>query len=142
MKWSLLIAVVLLLSVPMVSAQDVEVEVFVEGLLSPRNMSFGADGLLYVAEAGVGGEQRSLNDDPYGASSRISRVDADGTRMTVVRGLTSYRNANSLGAHAVLATSDSIWFAIGETSDTSMRGATRWSISIRRLGACARSSIC
>ncbi len=77
---------------------------FASGLTNPRHLGFGPDGLLYVAEAGVGGNRPAtetpgcpLVDNlfsqagPYkpGFTGRVSRVLADGTRETVARGLPS-----------------------------------------------------
>jgi hypothetical protein len=69
------------------------VKVIATGFNDPRGLKFGPDGLLYVAEAGVGGTNVSScipqvvpPVGPYlGADtgSRISRVDQYGIRTTV-----------------------------------------------------------
>ncbi|TAK72944.1 MAG: ScyD/ScyE family protein, partial [Dehalococcoidia bacterium] len=65
------------------------------GLLSPRGMKMGPDGMIYVAEAGSGGDIDSPTGGPEGPSKsgftgRISKVDpATGTRTTVVDNLPS-----------------------------------------------------
>ena len=81
--------------------------VFASGLLYPRGLAFGPDGALYVAEAGtvpghttltVGQcEQVPAPLGPFrgGATGRISRVDAAGTRSTVASGLPSGVNGMS-----------------------------------------------
>lgn len=70
------------------------------GLLSPRGMKMGPDGMIYVAEAGsggntvvtVGGEQSHS-----GLTGRISKIDpTTGARTTVIDGLPS--NAGSDGS--------------------------------------------
>jgi hypothetical protein len=78
-----------------------DVEPFSSGLTNPRHVRFGPDGLLYVAEAGIGGDQPATTcppvdnqftqDGPYlaGHSGRISRIRPDGTRETVANGLPS-----------------------------------------------------
>jgi hypothetical protein len=44
-------------------------------------------------------------------------VTPDGEASVVVQGLISYRAGNSLGAHDVLVTDESIWLLVGETGD-------------------------
>ena len=68
--------------------------VVVDGLADPRQMSFGADGALYVAEAGSGGRTACAKDPStggqicLGASGAIARVT--GSALTrVVAGLPS-----------------------------------------------------
>jgi sugar lactone lactonase YvrE len=63
------------------------------GLLSPRGLKVGPDGMLYVAEAGTGGDT-VINvdgaDHNVGDSGRISRIDPEtGERTTVADGLHS-----------------------------------------------------
>lgn len=63
------------------------------GLLSPRGMKLGPDGMIYVAEAGTGGTTAVGSGDnasTSGSTGRISKVDpATGTRTTVADGLPS-----------------------------------------------------
>jgi sugar lactone lactonase YvrE len=62
------------------------------GLLSPRGMKIGPDGMIYVAEAGTGGtiEGESPDAGVTGLTGRISKVDpATGVRTTVADGLPS-----------------------------------------------------
>jgi hypothetical protein len=76
---------------------------FASGLANPRGLTFGPDGDLYVAEGGDP-DGNSLRTDtptllcdqagnvgPYrgGLTSRISKIDQDGNRTTVVDGLPS-----------------------------------------------------
>jgi hypothetical protein len=78
------------------------VSIYATGLTSPRGLAFGPDGLLYVAEAGVGGEDDPADIhpgcpdifnvfSPYkgGYSGRVLRVKADGNTEIVADGLPS-----------------------------------------------------
>jgi hypothetical protein len=75
--------------------EAVFVTVFAGGLDNPRGMKFGPDGALYVAEAGTGGETPNAPGcaGPFsylaGFHSRISRIDAAGSRTTVIDKLPS-----------------------------------------------------
>src|SRR5580698_9827793 len=73
--------------------------IYATGLLSPRGLTFGPDGLLYVSEAGAGGTQSTGKAcaqvvapiGPYtgGTTARISAFSSNGTQTTVVTGLAS-----------------------------------------------------
>jgi hypothetical protein len=78
------------------------VTTYATGLTNPRGLTFGPDGHLYVAEAGVGGGQTPADIDPdcpvdvnvfspffAGYSGRVLRVLADGTTEIVADGLPS-----------------------------------------------------
>ena len=93
-----------------VSAQSSpnNVVVFATGLNNPRGLKFGPDGNLYVAEGGTGGtdstegccEQVIPPVGPYRGSvngSRISKIDADGVRTTVVDNLPSSQTSATVG---------------------------------------------
>ena len=83
-----------------VQAQTVSTSVVASGLNNPRGLNFSADGSLYVAEAGKGGDGPCVDDpaeqDPeilrcYGESGAITRIDLKkGTPpVRVVTGLPS-----------------------------------------------------
>ena len=74
-----------------VAAQEPQLEVLAEGLVAPRGVTVAADGSVYVAEAGTGGE--SCMEGPrgplcFGPSGAVTRV-ADGASERVVEGLPS-----------------------------------------------------
>lgn len=83
-------------------------EVFARGLDNPRGLHFGPDGALYVAEGGRGGTKLTTRQDceqvpepsgPYrgGMTGRISKIDANGKRTTVIDGLPSTQTAPQSG---------------------------------------------
>jgi hypothetical protein len=84
------------------------VTVFAEGLDNPRGLEFGPDGQLYVAEGGQGGTTSTEGEceqvvppvGPYtgGVNARISTLDADGQRTSVVEDLPSTQTAATLGS--------------------------------------------
>jgi hypothetical protein len=106
------IVAVFIVAVP-ASAQG-DPQVVADGLRNPRNFSFDADGNLYVAEAGVAGDQLTEDGETYGATARISMITPDGEVETVVDGLISFRESDSLGAHAVKVTDESVWVLLGQ----------------------------
>jgi hypothetical protein len=85
------------------------VTTYATGLTNPRGLTFGPDGHLYVAEAGVGGGQVPADIrpgcpeivnvfSPYtaGYSGRVLRVRRDGTTEVVVDGLPSTTDATGV----------------------------------------------
>lgn len=80
---------------PAETPQLSQIEVLASGLDSPRKLSFGPDGALYVAEAGRGGTGASIPSPSvpgavlsYGATGAITRIQ-NGVAERVVTGLPS-----------------------------------------------------
>ncbi len=96
------------------------VSVFATGLQGPRGLRFGADGSLYVAEAGMGGTTSTIGMcdqvpevGPYtgGKTARISKIDASGKVTTVAQGLPSARDG--MGAQSSVSGVSDIEFLGG-----------------------------
>lgn len=103
----------------LVSAAAAHDEPVATGLTLPRQLSYGADGTLYIAEAGLAGSDDAegpLGPVKVGNSAQVSAVDAEGSQSVLISGLISTDTGfgNIAGATAVLATEDSIWVTLGE----------------------------
>jgi hypothetical protein len=91
------------------SAAPVKVEEVARGLDSPRHLAFGADGDLFVAEAGRGGADFCFigGEGPacMGATGAVTKVDKRGRQSRIATGLASYANTpnndNAIGPHGI-----------------------------------------
>ena len=118
----------LALAAPALPAQSARVlaqgpEVIADGLDNPRGLFYAADGTLYIAEAGSGGDVRASGpfNSPVqiGLTGRISAVSPDGSRSVIVPGLTSMNNGGWIyGAMAVAEVDGTLWLALGEGPHT------------------------
>ena len=94
---ALLLAVALALLAAKTSAQSAPSPTvgkrLVTGLINPRGMTIGPDGMIYVAEAGLAGDKKITNssgDSVSGRTGRISKIDpVTGVRTTVADHLPS-----------------------------------------------------
>ncbi|HRF97629.1 MAG TPA: ScyD/ScyE family protein, partial [Aggregatilineales bacterium] len=115
---------------PSMAQDDVSYTVLVEGLNNPRGINFSPDGVLYVAEAGVGGDI-DFPEGPFGPAmlgftGRVSAV-VDGVSSTVIDYLPSVNPggepAEILGTMDVVATDDQLWVVMGhELKGVSLAG--------------------
>jgi hypothetical protein len=101
--------------------------VVASGLEGPRGLTFGPDGNLYVAEAGLGGENSTAGQcdqvpgpvGPYrgGPTARISMIQPDGTRTTVAdqlpSGVNSTPTADVLGVEDVVFLHGELYALLG-----------------------------
>lgn len=77
-------------------------EVLVTGLIQPRGMTIGPDGMIYIAEAGSGGATILEDGTSVGLTGRISMVDPEtGARTTVAEDLPSNAFPQDQGGDAV-----------------------------------------
>ncbi len=84
-----------------------------KGLNSPRGLSFGADGTLYIATAGKGGDipiKTPEGDSTLGYTAEILAVSPDGKQSTVIGGLLS---GGDVGVQGVYATENGLLAVTG-----------------------------
>lgn len=81
------------LFVPMAAHAQNGFKVVASGLSNPHGLTFGSDGSLYIAEAGIGGDGASLKSGDgsivsYGATGAVTRL-LGGTQTRILTGLPS-----------------------------------------------------
>jgi hypothetical protein len=92
------------------------VEVIATGLNSPRHLEFGADGDLFVAEAGKGGSGPCFigGEGPacMGNSGSVTKIDKRGRQSRIATGLASYANTPNndaaIGPHGIEVVGDDL----------------------------------
>ena len=104
----------IVLASPIGHAQAATMTVIASGLNNPRHLTIGADGAIYVAEAGKGGTGPCVNAPEgklcYGTTGAITKV-WNGHQVRIVKGLPSAANPDgsfALGPHDVSTT----WSAV------------------------------
>lgn len=98
---------------------EMMMDAMASGLLNPRHMTFGADGTLYIAEAGSGGDTVALdareNEVMVGLTSQVTAVAPDGTASVVLDEQWSRAGfGNFVGVSGVVVTDTSLWVTQGE----------------------------
>lgn len=94
------------------------------GLMTPRNIAFSPDGTLYIAEGGMGGDEKITGapDRPQaeggtrGYTGQITAVAPNGTRRVVAKGLPSYGGGEVVGPAGIVFANGAIWVVNGSLS--------------------------
>lgn len=103
-------------------------EVLATGLMNPRGIAIGANGAVYVAESGIGGDGPCAigpegNEECFGLSGGVTRI-ADGAAERVVDGLASRAAAggmNATGPNDVGLAGNTLYVLIGLGGDPTTR---------------------
>jgi hypothetical protein len=103
-RWFALFVAIFALAVPPAAANAAtpSMSIVMRNLNNPRGLNFGANGALYVAEAGRGGEQRCFagpegGPEFAGRTGSISRLK-NGHQKRIVTGLASHAGTGGFGA--------------------------------------------
>lgn len=92
--------------------------VLARGLVSPRGITMGDDGNLYVAESGSGGDQvvkvgqgDQQSEVRLGLTGQVSKIAPDGTKTVVASGLPSAISpeGEAVGPEGILYTNGALW---------------------------------
>lgn len=118
--WHRIIVLALaLLIAPAALAQEGAPDVVAEGLNNPRLMHYDDDGALYIAEAGLAGEDSvETRQGPrrFGTTARVMVVRPDGAGAApLVEGLISTEGFdNYIGVQSVETGDGSLWLVLGD----------------------------
>ncbi|MFW6074725.1 MAG: ScyD/ScyE family protein [Chloroflexota bacterium] len=106
-----------------------DLDVVADGLNSPRDIEFGADGTMYVAEAGVGGDECFTGEGPegeteicYGMTGQLTAVSEDET-SAFASGIPSIAyGEEATGLHDIVIDDEgAMWGIMGLGGDPSTR---------------------
>lgn len=116
----LVLAMFLLSMAAVTTAQDESgPTVITDGLIHPRGIAYDADGNLYIAEGGNGGDTPSDLPDAFGnpamqgTTSQLTFVAPDGFKLTLLPNLPSF-STEGLGAQRVKIDGDTMWLLFSE----------------------------
>mgnify|MGYP001449109137 CR=1 FL=1 len=119
LKAVLVTAVILSLGIAAVGAQD-DPEVIASDLNAPRHVFYAADGTLYIAEAGMGGEMSGSSgmgggNVSVGFTARVSTVSAEGEQGVFIDELFSTADdfGSVEGVSAVYTDDQYAWLVMG-----------------------------
>jgi DNA-binding beta-propeller fold protein YncE len=113
-----LVGLVLFSAFFVISSVFAQAEVIVEGLNNPRALLFDAAGMLYIAEAGVGGENTAngqFGPIHYGSTAAVRVVEqgADAPSEFIGGLLSQEYFFDFVGAAGVAFTDDTVWVLLG-----------------------------
>ncbi len=122
------------IALPAAADEHPRVETLATGLDNPRGIDVAADGTVYVAQAGPGGddfcteigEGDEAGEVCFGDTGSISRIGADGTVTDVVDGLPSFMfgEGEFIGASDVAVAGDgTLYLSVGLGGDVALRDA-------------------
>lgn len=132
-------------SIGVVVSQDIPPlpgEIVISGLGSPRGLAFDDNGTLFIADAGVGGDQEltfGVGDAEFtknaGLTGRVVSVAPDGTTADVIIGLPSYSASAGRfdGVYRVIPNGDSLWLLFNGNGKRTF--GAYWSNSIVEIDA-------
>ena len=101
-----------------------------EGLLAPRHIAYAADGTLWIAEAGSGGDVETpspLGVGKAGLTSRVTIVNPDGVQEALLGNLPSmdWGFNEMVGVNAVLPLEGELLMVVGNGGGEATGGLTR-----------------